>query len=331
MSGCDKARTADFIAGLPLFRDMDGLEVDAISAFLEPRTFPAGSTVFREGESGKELFIVRRGRVGSYVDQPDGTRREIYEFAPGVLFGEMAIIEDEPRSATCYAKEETELLVLSGLDFYSLIGKHPSIGAKLLSSMARSMTTWLDEASGLLSELARWGEAARRRAITDELSGLFNRRFLEEAMSTRFAAGSRRCSLLMVDIDRFREVNAAFGSGAGDAAIAAIAASFAPLLREGEVAARLSGDEFAVFLPEGRMERALELGEALRRAAEGLRLEYPALANGVPMPATITLSAGAASSPEHASMPDALLAAADEALFRAKEGGRNRVELAAGH
>ena len=80
--------------GLPLFRDMSGLEVNAVSAFLEPRRYSKGSVVFREGESGKELFIVRYGRVGSYVTQPDGTRRDVYEFTPGVLFGEMAIIEE---------------------------------------------------------------------------------------------------------------------------------------------------------------------------------------------------------------------------------------------
>jgi diguanylate cyclase (GGDEF)-like protein len=327
----DGERIPDFLAGLPLFSGMSGLEVNAVSAFLEPRRFSAGDTVFREGESGKELFIVRYGRVGSYVTQSDGLRREVYEFAPGVLFGEMAIIENEPRSATCYAKEDTELLVLDGLDFYRLVWEHPVIGVKLLSSMARVMTAWLDEASGFLGGLVRWGEAARRRAITDELSGLFNRRFLEENMATRFARGagsSRLCSLLMLDVDRFRDINAAFGPQGGDAAIAATAAAFVPLMREGEVCARLSGDEFAVFLPNGGLDRALELAEGMRAAAEALRLELPSPSSGRPAAASITVSIGAAASPEHASTPEELVAAADKALYKAKEGGRNRVEAA---
>jgi diguanylate cyclase (GGDEF)-like protein len=326
-------RIPDFLAGLPLFKGMSGLEVNAVSAFLEPRRFVAGSTVFREGESGKELFIVRSGRVGSYVTQPDGTRREVYEFAPGLLFGEMAIIENEPRSATCYAKEATELLVLDGIDFYRLVWEHPVIGVKLLSSMARVMTAWLDEASGFLGGLVRWGETARRRAITDELSGLFNRRFLEETMGTRFARGagsSRRCSLLMLDIDRFRDINATFGPAGGDAAIAAAGAAFASLLLEGEVCARLSGDEFAVFLPNGGMDRALELAEGMRAAAEVLYLEFRRGPRAEPERASITVSVGAAASPEHASSPDELVAAADRALYRAKEGGRNKVEVADG-
>ena len=241
----------------------------------------------------------------------------------------MAIIEDEPRSATCYAKEDLELLVLDGIDFYRLVWEHPVIGVKLLSSMARVMTAWLDEASGFLGGLVRWGEAARRRAITDELSGLFNRRFLEETMSTRFARGagtSRRCAMLMLDIDRFRDINAAHGQAGGDAAIAAAAAAFAPLILEGEVGSRLSGDEFAVFMPNGGIDRALELGEALRRAAEGLYLEFRHGPDAQPARASITVSVGAASSPEHGSTPEELVAAADKALYKAKESGRNRVE-----
>jgi diguanylate cyclase (GGDEF)-like protein len=319
----------DFIASLSLFRGMSALEIDAVSPFLGPRRYSKGSVVFREGESGKELFLVRHGRVGSYVTQPDGTRREVYEFTPGVLFGEMAIIEEEPRSATCYAMEDTELLVLDGIDFYRLVWEEPVIGVKLLSSMARVMTAWLDEASGFLGGLVRWGEAARRRAVTDELSGLFNRRFLEETMGTRFARGagsSRRCALLMLDIDRFRDINAAYGAQGGDVAIAAAANAFAPVILEGEVGSRLSGDEFAVFLPNGGIDRALELGEAMRKAAESLRLEYRSSPDAPPSYAAITVSIGAAASPEHASTPEELVAAADKALYKAKEGGRNRVE-----
>ena len=321
----------DFLAGLPLFKDMSGLEVTAVSAFLEPRRYAKGSIVFREGDSGKELFIVRHGRVGSYVTQADGSRRDVYEFSTGVLFGEMAIIEDEPRSATCYAKEQTELLVLDGIDFYRLVWEHPVIGVKLLSSMARVMTSWLDEASGFLGGLVRWGETARRRAVTDELSGLFNRRFLEETMAARLARGagsSRRCALLMLDIDRFREVNAAFGPRGGDAAIAAAATAFAAAMGEGELCARLSGDEFAVFLPNAGIERALELGETLRAAAEELYLEFRRGPGSEPERASITVSVGAAAAPDQASSPAGLVAAADKALYRAKENGRNRVESA---
>jgi diguanylate cyclase (GGDEF) domain len=337
----------DFLARLPLFANMSELEINALGAFLEPRRFSEGEIVFLEGESGKELFIVRSGRIGSYVTQGDLTRRKVYEFGPGVLFGEMAIIEDEPRSATCYAKEASELLVLDGIDFYRLVWEHPAIGVKMLASMARVMTAWLDEASGFLGGLVRWGETARRRAIADELTGLFNRRFLEEAMATRLAAGSgsrRDSAMLMLDIDRFRDINARFGAASGDKAIAAVASAFAPLFREGEIAARLSGDEFAVFLPGEGIDRALELGEAMRASVEAMRLELPLAEGGARATVALTVSGGAAAigdatdapkpsacagtGNDRTSWPEALTAAADSALYKAKQLGRNRVERA---
>jgi len=136
----------------------------------------------------------------------------------------------------------------------------------------------------------------------------------------------------MLDIDRFRDINARFGAKGGDAAIAATAAAFAPLFREGEVGARLSGDEFSVFLPGVGIERALELGEEMRAAAEALRIELPSPIAGAPEVVSLTVSVGAAASsmegPGRVADPGALVAAADKALFRAKECGRNRVEPA---
>ena len=122
------------------------------------------------------------------------------------------------------------------------------IGVKMLSSMARVMVSWLDEASGFLNDLVRWGESARRRAITDDLSGLFNRRFLEEAMQLEFSQTGKRDnsrSLLMLDIDRFREINAQFGAQAGDCVIAQAGTAFGMLVGDRGIVARLSGDEFA--------------------------------------------------------------------------------------
>jgi glutaminase len=87
---------------------MSGLEVNAVSAFLAPRRFLKGDIVFfpARARPARSSSIVRTGRIGSFATLPDGSRRDIYEFGPGLLFGEMAIIEDEPRSATCWAKED---------------------------------------------------------------------------------------------------------------------------------------------------------------------------------------------------------------------------------
>jgi len=129
----------------------------------------------------------------------------------------------------------------------------------------------------------------------------------------------------MLDIDHFRDINAAFGAGAGDETIKAAAAAFAPLVGEGEVAARLSGDEFAFFLPGAGPERGLTLAESVRAAAERLCVQFPDPNGGPPERPVVTVSIGVAAAPDDASTPEDLTAVADKALYAAKESGRNRV------
>lgn len=322
------SRLAEFLAGTALFSGMSGLELKAVSEFLKRRDFARGAVVFREGERGEELFIVFSGRVGSFVTQSDGTRRRIYEFGPGRFFGEMAIVEGEPRSATCWAEEDTTLLVLEGIDFYRLVFDYPMIGLKLLSSIGRVMVSWLNESSRFLNDLVRWGETARRRAVEDALTGLFNRRFLEETLSNRFTSGlgsGRRLALVMLDLDHFRDINGSFGPAAGDATIRAAGAAFRQALRDGDVAARLSGDEFAFLLPNTGIDEALAVAERLRKRAEGVRLKLRPVGSGKSSVVRITASLGVAVAPDHAATPGALIERSDKALYRAKESGRNRV------
>ena len=325
------SQLVEFIRTTSLFGALDGLQLNAVSAFLGQRRYAAGQLVFRQGEPGAEMFIVYSGMVTLLAKDKDGSDREVYEFGPGRFFGEMSIIEGEPRSATCEAVEDTELLVLEGVDFFRLVWEHPMIGVRMLSSMAGVMAGWLDEASGFLGDLVRWGETASKRAVTDSLSGLFNRRFLEEAVRGRFsrAGGSiPGCALLMLDIDHFHALNERFGTPAGDIVIGTVGVAFGKLLRDGDVAARLAGDEFAFFMPDAGIAAALALAERIRAEADRLILDLvPVKADGVER-FSLSVSIGVAVSPLHARNPEDLTAIADKALFRAKEEGRNRVVIA---
>lgn len=321
----------DFIRTTSLFGTLDGLQLNAVSAFLGVRRYAAGQLIFKQGDPGAEMFIVHSGMVTLLARDKDGSDREVYEFGPGRFFGEMSIIEGEPRSATCEAVEDTELLVLEGVDFFRLVWEHPMIGVRMLSSMAGVMAGWLDEASGFLGDLVRWGETASKRAVTDSLSGLFNRRFLEEAVRGRFsrAGGSiPGCALLMLDIDHFHALNERYGTPAGDTVIGTAGAAFGNLLRDGDVAARLAGDEFAFFMPDAGIAAALSLAERIRAEAAKLILNLVPVKAGGMEQVSLSVSIGVAASPGHAQDPEGLTAIADKALFRAKEEGRNRVVCA---
>jgi len=327
---------AETLRASSMFAGMSELELAAVGAFLEALRVPAGEAVFREGERGSAMYIVRSGRVAAFSVQLDGSLRTIGSYGPGDFFGEMAVIEDAPRSATCVAQSDVELLALEAIDFFRIVYEHPMIGLRMASAMVEVMAGWLSENFELLDQMARWGETARKRAITDSVTGLFNRRFLEEALAARLSrgiAGTRRCALIMMDIDGFHAVNAEFGQAAGDSTLGLVGALISgacdELGRRGAeaVAARLSGDEFAMLVSVHAMDDALAAAEGLRSGVQALPLEFRASPGSPARAFKISMSLGLAMADAGEREGARLFERADAALLSAKRGGRNRVEV----
>lgn len=163
-------------------------------------------------------------------------------------------------------------------------------------------------------------EHARYSAASDALTGLANRRTLEQVLAREVSAArllGRPVSLLMIDLDHFKALNDTYGHQAGDDALRAVAAALRTAARAGDVVARYGGEEFAVVLPDTNPRTAAEVAEQLRGAVTAARAITP-----------LSASIGAASSPGSGEAPDELVAAADAALYRSKHLGRNRVTAA---
>ena len=164
--------------------------------------------------------------------------------------------------------------------------------------------------------------AARRRAVTDGLTGVPNRRHVDEVIE-RLLADSRRTkrplSAILFDLDRFKAINDNYGHAVGDRVLRATADAVRELLRGGDHVARFGGEEFIVLLPETSGADALLVADKMRLTIAALEIED--LEGGF-----FTASFGVAAYPDDGSSSDELFSAADEALYRAKEGGRNRVE-----
>jgi diguanylate cyclase (GGDEF)-like protein len=194
----------------------------------------------------------------------------------------------------------------------------------------RQRTEELERANLRLGEVnADLAEAnARLHDLTvhDPLTGIANRRFLEEALDREWRrAGRTRAAIAvaMIDIDWFKTYNDTFGHQRGDECLRRIAGCLAGgLRRAADVVARYGGEEFVAVLPDTDGESAARIGEMLRA-----RVEAEAIPGAGPSgPRTVTVSVGvAAEVASEASSPWALLAAADRALYRAKVAGRNRV------
>lgn len=172
-------------------------------------------------------------------------------------------------------------------------------------------------------DLAR--EAAERLARTDELTGMLNRRAFYELghfVLEQARRSGRTATLISLDLDRFKTINDTYGHAAGDDALRALAGIMQQTCRRTDVAGRLGGDEFAILLPETTVDHALEFAERLRSLLHKTRLAR------CPREMSLTASIGISESGTEFSL-DGLLHRADEALYDAKQQGRDRVALAA--
>lgn len=170
---------------------------------------------------------------------------------------------------------------------------------------------------------AAYLERARQLAYLDGLTGIFNRRFFEMRITEELERANRyghSLAVIMVDIDHFKRLNDEFGHLLGDEVLRQVSAIFSSQLRKGDVVCRYGGEEFALLLPETSCENAVEAAEKLRRLIE--QHNFP----GVPL--SVTASAGVASFPRFGATRDAIVSAADGALYSAKQNGRNRVVAA---
>jgi diguanylate cyclase (GGDEF)-like protein len=170
---------------------------------------------------------------------------------------------------------------------------------------------------------ARYFDRIRQLAYRDGLTGSFNRRFFEMRILEEIERVKRYDSVLsvvMIDIDCFKTVNDEFGHLLGDEVLRQVTTLISPQLRRSDVLCRYGGDELAILLPETDPERAASAAEKLRKTIAAWEF------SGVPK--RVTISAGVASSPAHGKDRDQLIKAADHALYRAKQAGRNCVHSA---
>lgn len=159
-------------------------------------------------------------------------------------------------------------------------------------------------------------------SVTDELTGLFNRRFLNPALVKKTAAARRsgtRLSLLMLDVDHFKDFNDTYGHPEGDKVLAALGRLLVQTLREEDIACRYGGEEFVVILHNTDIRAALEVAERIRAGFEKISFQ-PGLSREIH--ATISIGAAELLTDEN---PEGLISRADQAMYQAKQTGRNRI------
>ena len=200
-------------------------------------------------------------------------------------------------------------------------------GRALSSDAGRRLAVTLAEHVALAIANLKLRDTLRRQSIRDQLTGLLNRRYMEEALERelrRASRGQAPLSLVMLDVDRLKQVNDRFGHEAGDTLLKTVSQFLQRWTRDEDIVCRLGGDEFVLVMPGASLADAQERAEQLLTEVRHVTVDFPGGQDFAP-----SLSMGLAVYPAHASTVQTLLRAADLALYRAKAEGRDR--LTVGH
>lgn len=278
-----------------------------------------GEALLAQNQRNDKVFVIMSGAFSISLVNP--TDLSVAIIGKGECLGEMSVIDGGTTSANAIATADSSLFQIPQETLWSMVNASHGVAKNLLYILSKRMRVDND----LLVENFYARQELEETAQTDALTGLHNRRWFEDAFSRQI----RRCDedgkpfcLLMADIDYFKRINDAHGHVAGDRALVAVARGIANNIRPMDMLVRYGGEEFALGLPDTEIDESFAIAERLRRAIEFITLPFRA---GKPFP-HLTISIGIARM-QAAQTLDALLAAADAALYRAKDGGRNRVVI----
>lgn len=282
-------------------------------------TIAPGTHLLEPGVPNHNLYLVLDGELLVY---PDGAGLpEHATLGLGDCVGEMSLIDGHPASALVVSSRETRLLVVPHPVVWAMIERSHGIARNLLGILAGRLR---NDNLALVTSHARSLEFELAVSV-DALTGLHNRRWMQDA----FARAIQRCErdaaplcLILVDIDSFRQFNRQYGHIIGDGVLRMVAKKLVKGLRSQDLLVRYGGEEFALLLPHTSLDEGCQIAERLR-----LTVASQTILAGGNAAESVTVSCGVAGMDVDDTL-DALLASADDALLRAKQNGRNRVERA---
>jgi diguanylate cyclase (GGDEF)-like protein len=305
------------LAKLDLFLGADLSTIAALLRDCAVAEVAPGTVIVEQGSHTGKLYLVLGGCLTVHLGDP--ATEPLAHLRTGQSVGEMSMIDALPASATVVAAEPTRLLAIDRPLFWSLIRASPEFSINLLIMLAgrlRATNTTVTDTVALKNQ-------AEQESLVDRLTGLYNRRWLEEKVPyliTRAIYGHEPLSVLMADIDYFKQVNDAHGHGAGDAVLATIGRLIARKMRPTDFGVRYGGEEFAVILLQTPLKGAVVAGERLRAMVEQATPETTTSATRL----KVTISVGVAQVAEGEDW-HLTFERADAALYQAKRAGRNRV------
>ncbi len=302
---------------LQLFKGVQPEDIDEWLRQCERRDLDAGEILLSPDEHNENVYIVLSGSLNVHVGSVQSPRLATME--PGDCVGEMSIIEDSDPSAFVIGAEPTHLLVIHQSVLWGMVDASHEFAKNLLVVLSKRVRSHNRVIAENYGELRKY----EHHATTDALTNLANR----HAMETAFPKLIENClskaqpvSLMMIDVDNFKQFNDVLGHIAGDRALRAVSNILRAQFRDRDLLVRYGGDEFAVLLPDANLEEAMAIGERVRRAITGETDDVEDSLIRIP----VRISMGVAELRPDGTL-DSLIRDADAALYRAKHAGRDKV------
>ncbi|PXX35224.1 GGDEF domain-containing protein [Undibacterium pigrum] len=312
------------LENIHLFRDITeenrALIADIIKDCLVVRA-RAGQVVLDANSSGARLFVVLQGALGvtRLTEESNQLENTITQYLPGECVGEISVLDEEIHSATISAISDSELLLIEAETLWRLIDESNGVARNLLQLLSFRIRA----ANAQIRSRQKVGEFYRQLSMVDGLTGLHNRAWLNAqlpGMVQHAQATGAALSIIMVDLDHFKRFNDEHGHLLGDDALQTAAKVLNAGLRPSDFAARYGGEEMMVILPGANHKSAMGVAQ---RLCNRLAKTKVFVDRHKPLP-HITGSFGVATLSDEQDS-NALISAADAALYRAKDNGRNQV------
>jgi diguanylate cyclase (GGDEF)-like protein len=291
--------------------------------------FADGEHIFERGAQAQELCLIDRGAVVIRRDDGDGV--DVARFISGESFGELDLMGGGARTAAAVADGDTRVLLFPrrNLALEDIIHEHPSMFARVLYRLIATVASRIRSTNRVISENATWVKELRHQLHMDKLSGLYNDAYLLDELArllgsdSSYVAGGESVpvSVMMVKPDNFKAVNDTYGHEAGDRTLKRMARTLQKLALPGESAVRFRGNELALLMPETDLNAAVARAGEVQPAMNAIDISDIIAADGF----QLTVSIGIASSTEWTYDAEALIEAAHERAFAARESGGNAV------
>jgi diguanylate cyclase (GGDEF)-like protein len=298
-----------------LFKDVEN---DVISQLITSRPitkFYPGDYLITRNESNKYLFFILKGKAEVYLDTADAALNII---SSGESIGEISVLDGQPASAHVIALSECHAIIINKNETWELAKNSHAFTINLLQFLTNRLRCFNDQ----LDESIQIQHQVEHKARIDALTGLYNRRWFDDQfdlMLQRCIDNKQGFSFIMIDIDHFKLVNDNYGHAVGDIVLEQMGKILKDHARERDAVVRYGGEELAMLLPNTNQEQVLSIAERLRHSVENAIFQYQKEKS-----LSITISLGCSSYTNNESTKQ-LMKLADDALYKAKESGRNQV------